>query len=73
MLRYVSGIQPWNGNAGILIRNASANATNSSFCELSPTRFSRRNAYEKSGVAPLWLSTATATAPASISSDPTSV
>ena len=27
VLRYASGIQPWNGNAGIFTRNANANGT----------------------------------------------
>ena len=72
MLRYASGIQPWNGKAGILIRNAIANAANSSFWVFSPSRFSRRNASEKLIVARA-TSTAVATAAASISSEPTSV
>ena len=42
ILRYASGIQPWNGNAGILIRKASAKAANSSFCVSSPSRFRSR-------------------------------
>ena len=39
--RYPSGIQPWNGNDGILMRNASAKTRKIHFCEPSETRFSR--------------------------------
>ena len=72
--RYASGIQPWNGNAGILIKNASANVTKIHFCVPSGSGFAARSLNTKLiGSSPGDASTAVATAPASISSEPMSV
>ena len=72
--RYPSGIQPWNGNAGIFTRNAAANARNSQFCVDEPSARSARseNANDRLS-SPEAASTPVATAAVSISSEPTSV
>jgi hypothetical protein len=71
--RYASGIQPWNGKAGILIRNASAKATNSHFCVDSGSGLACRSVSTNVSGPSARESTAVATAAASISSEPTSV
>ena len=73
--RYASGIQPWNGKAGILIRNASANVMKIHFCVDSGSGLATRSlsTNEMCPPGPACDSAAVATAPASISSEPTSV
>ena len=75
IVRYASGIQPWNGNAGILIRNASANVTKIHFCVDSGSGLRCRSESTKRQLGRRRRPTAraVATAPASISSEPTSV
>ena len=75
IVRYASGIHPWKGNDGILIRKASANAANIQRCVPSLIGCSAsawiENDVVPSGPAPVII--AVATAAASMSSEPTSV
>ena len=71
--RYPSGIQPWNGKSGILIRKARANARKTHAWVPLASGKSARSLSRKLGAPPSAARTPVTIAPTSISSEPTSV